>query len=115
MKNKELIYNTALKEVMKLKIDSYHTVFLANMVLRRIRHPEEKMDKIASKTMSKMRKVYTKKDVVEVSAGKCLDQLEEALNNSRAVPDDWLTGQTVSHVVKKLAAIVEEDLTAEAE
>ena len=102
MKNKTLIYNMAMKEVVNLKLDGYHTVFLANMVLRKIRHPEEKMDKIASKTMKKMRELSEKKNLIEVSASKCLNQLEEALNDSKAVPDEWLAGQSVSNVVKKL-------------
>ena len=106
MKNKMLLYNTAREEVEKLKLDKYHTHFLVEMVVRKIRHPEEKMDKIATKAMKEMRKNYSKKNVVEVSAKKCLDQLESALNDSDEVPQDWLLGQTVSHVVKKLAEIV---------
>ena len=101
-----LIYNVTVAEVMKLKIDKYHTSFLTQMVLRRIKHPEEKMDRIASKTMKMMPKIYTRKEVVEVSSSKCLNQLEEALDKSDSVPQDWITGQMVSHVVKKLVQIV---------
>ena len=57
-----LIYNTTVAEVMNLKIDNYHTSFLTQMVLRRIKHPEEKMDRIASKTMKMMPKIYKRKD-----------------------------------------------------
>lgn len=113
MKNKKLMFNAALEEVEKLKLDKYHTYFLAEMVVRKLRHPEEKMDKIASKVMKEMKKNYPKKNLVEVSASKCLDQLEVALNDSNEVPTEWLSGQTVSHVVKKLAQIVFDELDSE--
>ena len=106
MRNKELIFNVALDEVEQLGLDKYHTKFLANMVARKVRHPEEKMQVLAKKTMKKMPKLYPKKDLVQVSTEKCLDQLEIALNDSSLVPEDWLSGQTVSHVVKKLASKV---------
>lgn len=113
MKNKKLLYNAALEEVEKLQLDKYHTCFLAEMVVRKLRHPEEKMDKVASKAMKEMRKNYPKKNIVEVSSSKCLDQLEAALNASNAVPEEWLSGQSVSHVVKKIAEIVFDGLDGE--
>ena len=106
MKNKQLMFNVALAKVQELELDKYHTYFLAEMVVRKLRHPEEKMDKSASKVMKIMKHNYPKKGLVEVSASKCLNQLEVALNNSDAVPEEWLSGQTVSHVVKKLAQFV---------
>lgn len=106
MKSKEILYNMALEEVLKIKIDDYHTVFLTNMVVRKIRHPEEKTDKIAEKVMKKMPDYYKKKkDVLVVSARKSLENLEAALDNSE-VPQEWMRGQCVSHVVKELAKIV---------
>ena len=104
--NRQIIFETALKEVRKLELDKYHTRFLTEMVVRKVRHPEETMDVIASKTMTLMKMSYGKKNLVEVSAAKSLDQLEEAINDSDAVPTEWLAGQTVSHIVKKLAAQV---------
>ena len=109
MNNKKIIFETAREEVKKLELDKYHTRFLTEMVVRKHRHPEEKMDVIASKTMKVMKKNYGKKNLVEVSASKSLNQLEEALNSSDAVPTEWLSGQTVSHVVKILVAQVIED------
>lgn len=106
MNNKKILFEAAFKEVKKLKLDNYHTRFLTEMVVRKLRHPEEKMDTIATKTMKEMKNNYGKRNLVEVSASKSLDQLEEALNNSDAVPTEWLSGQTVSHVVKILAARV---------
>lgn len=113
MKNKTLLYDAATEEVKKLKLDKYHTRFLVEMVVRKLRHPEEKMDKIATRAMKEMSKNYGKKDLVVVSSSKCLDQLEIALDNSEAVPTEWLSGQTVSHVVKKIAGIVLETVDGE--
>ena len=44
-------FETALEEVEKLKLDKYHTRFLTEMVVRKLKYPEEKMDVIASITM----------------------------------------------------------------
>lgn len=113
MNNKKLLFEVTLEEVRKLQLDKYHTRFLTEMVVRKLRHPEEKMDCIAKKTMKEMKKSYGKKNLVEVSASKSLDQLEVALNNSDAVPNEWLSGQTVSHVVKKLVVKVIETVDKE--
>lgn len=106
MNNKKLLFEITLEEVKNLELDKYHTRFLTEMVVRKIRHPEEKMDAIASKTMKVMKKNYGKKNLVEVSSTKSLDQLEAALNDSEGVPTEWLSGKTVSRVVKKLAGKV---------
>lgn len=114
MNPKELIYNTALAEVVKLHLDDYHTLFLANMVLRKIRHPEEKMDEISSKVMKKMTKIYKKKkNVIELSASKSLDKLEEKLEECKGIPENMYAGKTVSNVVKGLCKKVLERLDEE--
>lgn len=106
---KKLIYSVALKHVSSLGMDNYHTIFLTNMVVRKQSHPNEKMDEIATKVMKLMTKVYGKKNLIETSARKSLNRLEVALDRSN-VPNEWLTGQSVSHVVKKLVKIVEEEI-----
>lgn len=110
MKDKELIYATAFAEVKKFGLGNYHTDFLANMVLRKIRHPEEKMDKIATKVMEKMTRKHKK---IAICSEKCLDQLHEKLDMSDKVPEEWKSGQAVSRIVKKVAAIVIETLDDE--
>ena len=110
MKDKELIYATAFAEVKKFGLGNYHTDFLANMVLRKIRHPEEKMDRIATKVMEKMARKYKK---LVISSTKCLDQLQEKLDMSDEVPENWKSGQAVSRTVKKVAAKVIETLDDE--
>lgn len=113
MNNKELIYAVAFAEAKKLGIDNYNTQFLANMVLRKIRHPEEKMNEIATKVMNKMCKIYKNKKIVAVSSSKCLDQLQEKLDSSDNVPEELKNGKVVSRVVKKLAAEIIENLDEE--
>ena len=111
MNNKKLIYEAAWTEAKKLGIDNFNAEFLANMVLRKIRHPEEKMDVIAAKVMQKI-SVKDKK-IVAVSSAKCLDQLQEKLDSSDNVPEDLKNGKLVSRVVKKLAAKIIENLDEE--
>lgn len=138
--NKEMVYNMVLEEVMKLNLkDGYNAIFLATMVLRKIRHPEENMREIALKVMktmpvrygredlsaedpqeelmkklsrkaiNKSEEEYGKNDIVVVSIDKCLDQLEMALNDAN-LPEEWLSEQIVGTTVKKLAARVIEKI-----
>ena len=139
--NKEMIYNMILEDVMKLNLkDGYNSIFLATMVLRKIRHPEENMREISRKVMKTMPVRYGKEDlssqnpqedkmkelsrkainkseedygknnIVEVSIDKCLDQLEMALNDAN-LPEEWLSEQIVGTTVKKLAERVTKKIT----
>ncbi len=111
MYNKKLIYDAAFAEAKKFKIDCYNTKFLANMVLRKIRHPEEKMDVIATKVMHKL-SIQNRK-IVAVSSKKSLEQLQEKLDESDYVPEELKNGLAVSNVVKKLATEIIENLDEE--
>lgn len=114
MKSEELIYNTALAEVINLQLDDYHTLFLANMVLRKIRYPEEKMDEISSIVMKMMHHIYTKKkNVIDFSSSRSLDRLEEKLDECPNIPEGMFAGKTVSNVVKALCKKVLERLDEE--
>ena len=65
MKKHEL-YQLSLMEVGRIKrLDSYHTVFLATMLLRKMRHPEESLKEITSKTKKKMESRYGKEELIE--------------------------------------------------
>lgn len=98
---KEELYTIALDKISAWKLDNYHTIFLTNMVVRKYRHPKEKINEIAIKVMQLMKKTSYKKDLVIISSKKCLENLETALEDSD-VPSEWLTGNIVSHVVKEL-------------
>lgn len=125
---------------MKLNLkDGYNSIFLASMILRKIRHPEEDMREISRKVMKAMpvrygrddlstedpqeelmkelsRKAinkseedYGKNDIVVVSIDKCLDNLEMALSEAN-IPEEWQKEQLVGTVVKKLAKKVIEKI-----
>ena len=110
MKNKELIFSTAFDLIRKYGLSFNDTEFLANMVLRKIRHLEEKMDVIAMKVMEKTAK---KRKLLAISSSKCLEHLHEELDMAEQVPEEWKTGQVVSRFVKKIAGIVIETLDDE--
>ena len=98
----EKLINEAMMQVMELRLDRYHTIFLANMVVRRINRPNAKMDVLAEEVMADMPVLYNKKNLIVVSARKSLENLEEALDQSSTIPENWLTGQVVSRTVKEL-------------
>ena len=111
MKSKEIIYDSIISEIVKLQLDDYHTLFLANLILRRIRHPEEHMKERVTKVMKKMTVVYQKKkNVIEISSEKCLDILEEKLEECPNIPDHLYSGRTVGNVVKFYTSKVMESL-----
>lgn len=123
-------FQYALAEVSKIHgLNSYHTIFLGTMVLRKIRHPEEGLREITAKTMETMSKrygseqldekeealrvaaieavnetadTYGKKNLVSVSTTKCLESLEEALEMAQLPPDLKLEGETVKCVFEYL-------------
>ncbi|MBQ2937882.1 MAG: hypothetical protein IJE05_03260 [Clostridia bacterium] len=125
---KEELYKICLMEVSRIKyLGNYHTIFLSTMLLRKMRHPEEKLKEIISKTQKKMRRRYSNKECPEVQEEKmrtesmqavgcngqnygknnflertnerCLEQLEDALEGA-VIPKDWkLTGFTVEDVL----------------
>ena len=99
----EKLINEAMMQVMELRLDRYHTIFLANMVVRRINRPNAKMDVLAEEVMADMPVLYDKKNLIVISARKSLENLEEALDQSSTIPENWLRGQAVSHTVKALA------------
>lgn len=127
MKKHEL-YDLCLLEVSRVKrLDSYHTIFLASMLLRKIRHPEERLKEITRKVNKKMESRYSVNESDEdeeelmreasriavcKSAGnygktnilirtdeKSLEQLEAAIESS-SIPKEWvLRGYTVKNVL----------------
>lgn len=115
MKKHEL-YQLCLMEVGRIKkLDSYHTVFLATMLLRKMRHPEEELNEITSKTKKKMESRYGKEEleaeeetmrkesmvatnkfgedygksnILIRTNEKSLEQLESALEGA-VIPNEW--------------------------
>ena len=113
MKEKERIYKIALNEVMQLGLDDYHTVFLALMVSRKIRHPQEHCDEISQKVMEKMPQVFKKKKyLIPISVNKTLDDLEELLEKHATTEMLECGGENVSSVVKFFTRLVFDKLNA---
>ena len=110
MGNKKKIYDAAFAELSKLGIRTYDTQYLANMVLRKIRHPEEKMDEISKHVERKMAKIYRH---TELRSEMRLNLLQEALDASETISEDWLRDLTVSRTVKEIAAKVIKTLDQE--
>ena len=111
MYNKKLIYDAAFAEAKKFKMDSDNTKFLAHMVVRKIRHPEEKMDVIATIVMHILN--IQNRRILVISSEKSLMRLHEKLDESDYVPEELKNGLLVSNVVKKLATEIIENLDEE--
>lgn len=98
----------------KWGLKRYPTRFLALMITLRESYRKEaeseedipKMPQLARETMDLMPVVYDKK-IMKVSWKKSLNDLSEALNASR-IPEEYLSGQSVSHTVKKLSKEIQE-------
>lgn len=132
MKKHEL-YNLCLMEVGRIKrLDSYHTVFLSTMLLRKMRHPEESLKEITSRAKKKMKSRYGKveceeseeeqmrknsMDALKKSESdygknnilirtdeKSLEQLEEALEGSD-MPKEWMESRcyTVEEILERMS------------
>lgn len=102
---KKIIFDIALEEAKKLKISKFQTVFLANMVLGKHRHPSKKIDEIARRAMEKMPERYHK-NIIQVAAKTAIDNLEEELSDSETINEEWLRGKIVSNTVNSLTKIV---------
>lgn len=130
MKKNEL-YRISLMEVERIHgLSSYHTIFFTTMLLRKVRHPGEKLRETVSKTMKKMetrysrneandeeeekiRKVsmkalnkttenYGKSDVLSRAADACFDELDSALEFV-TMPAEWdVQGYNVKSVMEHL-------------
>lgn len=109
MNNKKLIFDAAYAEVAKLGLNSYETQYIAKMVLRKVRHPEEKVDQITKRVERKMSKIYRH---TELSTTKRLDILQDSIDGAN-IPEEWQRGQIVSTSIKALAAKVIEKIDQE--
>lgn len=132
--NKEMVYNIVLEEVIKINLkDGYNAIFLATMVLRKIRHPEENIREIAQRVMkimpvrygrddlsaedpqennmkelsrkaiNKSEEDYGKNNIVVITADRCLYNLDIALSKAN-IPEEWKNEEIIVKItVKKLA------------
>lgn len=90
-----------------LKLPYYPKLLLINMVYRKIKHPEEKMDEIMAKvtktTVPELYKKHKGKSFMQVSVNKDLDMLERELHECDNLPEELLNGKVIANTVKYYA------------
>lgn len=97
-KELEELYQLIDQEVAKLQFqfkEEYYAIFLKSMVKRKLKHPEEKMDKILQHTMQHMKKTSKKKDFVVIGKLKSFEDLEEVIINNEVAYELW---QNATHM-----------------
>ncbi len=104
VKDKQLFDKVALM-CGELDMPFYQRLLLTNMVYRKIRHPDERVDKIidlvTQKTVPEQYKRYRSQTRMKISVKKEIETLEEYLHECKNIPDpDLLRGQVVSNTVK---------------
>ena len=101
------LYETVALMCDDLKLPYYPKLLLINMVYRKIKHPEEKMDEIMGKviktTVPELYKKHKKKAYMQVSVNKELDMLERELHECENLPDELLNGKVIANTVKYYA------------
>jgi len=102
-------YEVILAEVCDntVGLGGFNTVFLSNMVLRKIRHPEEGIEEIVAKTQQIMRKRYSCKQVSEAAEEKMRVAGMEALNKT---PDSYGKNSIMDLSVPKMLQNLEKAL-----
>lgn len=88
----------------ELEMPFYQRLLLTNMVYRKIRHPEEKVDKIielvTEKTVPEQYQKYRKETRMHVSVKREIEALEQYLHECDNIPEELLSGQVISNTVK---------------
>ncbi len=103
MNNKKLIFDAAYAEVAKLGLNSYETQYIAKMVLRKVRHPEETIYKITKNVESKMSKIYKH---TELSSQRRLDILHDSIEGANISDELKNSGEIVKETIEELATNV---------
>lgn len=115
--NKELIRELSENQAETLGLGSKTTKVLAFMIARKVRHPEEKMDKIAVYAQKQMKKIYPQ--YMERQKDSFLEELEEELDEikSENLADEKLisNGKPIANIVKSMAKTVFDELEKMAE
>lgn len=105
-KDRELYENVSMM-CADLELPYYPKLLLVNMVYRKIRHPEEKMDEIMEKvTKTTVREFYEKhrrKQYMQISSQKELDMLERELHECSNLPEELFNGKIIANTVKYYA------------
>lgn len=89
----------------ELDMPFYQRLLLTNMVYRKVRHPEEKVDKIielvTEKTVPEQYLRYRKEKRMHLSVEREIESLEQYLHECENIPnEELLNGHVVSNTVK---------------
>ena len=101
MNNKKLIFDAAYEEALKLGLNNYETQYIAKMVLRKVRHPEETIYKITKNVERKMAKIYKH---TEISCQRRLDILHDSIDGANISDElknsgDEIVKETIEELV----------------
>lgn len=101
-----------MEKVYDFHLSKYHYLFLSQMAIRKYelsrKKKNENLEKTAMKIMNRMPELCKKteglkhKNVIQTSAGKSLQRLEEELCDSETVPEKLLRGPVVENVLEYL-------------
>ena len=101
------LYEEVAKVCANLKLSYYPKLLLVNMIYRKVRHPEEKMDvimdKVINTTVPEIFIKHKKKAFMQVSSQRELELLERELHNCSNLPDELLNGKIIANTVKYYA------------
>lgn len=107
----ELKVANIMAKVLDMGLSKYHTLFLAQMAIRRykksMKGKEESIDKTLDKIMRRMQglcketKGLENKIVIETSSNKSRAKLEEELSDAN-LPDELLNGEILENVLEYL-------------
>lgn len=90
-----------------LELAYYPKLLLVNMVYRKIKHPEEKMDEIMEKVIrTSIPEIYEKhrrKQYMQISSQKELNMLERELHECSNLPEKLFNGKIIANTVKYYA------------
>ena len=105
-KDKNLYENVAMY-CADLDLPYYPKLLLVNMVYRKIRHPEEKMDvimhKIMKTTIPTFFQEHKRKEFMHISVKREMEMLERELHECSNIPDKLLNGKVISNTVNYYA------------
>ena len=108
----QIVVAKIIEKVYDFHLSKYHYLFLSQMAIRRYeltrKKKTENIEKTAMKIMRRMPELCKKteglehKNVIQTSAAKSLQRLEEELCDSETVPERLLRGPVVENVLEYL-------------
>lgn len=110
------MFNDVFCNVARFEMSNYQTLFLTQLTIRRkeveTSGEEETLEESVSKVMKIMQKscgksplLCHKRNIVETSVSKCLQELEAELSDAKSIRREWNRGSIVENVLEYLVRI----------